>query len=844
MSTKLAPGVAGETHHIKFGITNKLLITLLPLMVIFFAITSSISLLKMNEIERRTAASNAALGASAAGASTKALEKLGEATIKQKAIDVANQVKIYLASHPAKNPDDLNKDSELVRIAVQAVGETGYTALYEKPSGIMRIHPNAELINYDLHGWAEKLPAMWSIYGSSLNGLMTSGYYDWQDIDGKIRQKFMVMAPVQETNYMIAATTYIDEFSRPVIEMNRDISTAVALITDSIHKDIADARSLLILSSAGILLIICFAVFILSRIITKPIKVLVRGSEAIGNGNLDYQVKMNSGDELQELANTFNNMANRLKGYTAEHKLIEDKLLEEKSFTDTVINSLPGLFYCIDSTGRFLRWNNYVEKTFGYTPKEMSEINALDFFVPEDKKTIAEAIQEVFVKGASSAEGRMLTKSGDIIPHFITGAITPISGKRYCSGVGIDITERKHVQEKLLEEKGFIDTVINSLPGLFYCFDSTGRMLRWNDNLVNIAGYSPKEIAEMNAIDFFVPEDKQAVAERIQEVFVKGVSTAEGRFLTKSGDMIPYFLTGALIHIDGKPYLVGLGIDTTERKRAEDEIRNLNRELNVLNQDLEAKVRDRTRELESAKETAEMADRAKSDFLANMSHELRTPMNAIMGFSQVLQEQYFGTLNEKQMEYVGDVLTSSQHLLSLINDILDLAKIESGKGELEPSEINLRDLLQNSLIMVKERAFTHAISLHMFITKDLDELGIVADERRLKQVMFNLLSNAVKFTPDGGAITVEGRRHDNELVVSVSDTGVGIAATDMDKLFQKFSQLGNSLVNKSPGTGLGLVITKRILEMHGGSISVKSDGPGKGSCFTFTLPIQESSQHI
>ena len=196
------------------------------------------------------------------------------------------------------------------------------------------------------------------------------------------------------------------------------------------------------------------------------------------------------------------------------------------------------------------------------------------------------------------------------------------------------------------------------------------------------------------------------------------------------------------------------------------------------------------------------------------------------------------TLNDKQTEYVTDILDSGKHLLSLINDILDLSKVEAGKMELEKSELKIEDILNNSLIMIKEKAQVHKIGLSVEIAKNLEGIKITADERRLKQVMFNLLSNAVKFTPDGGAIRLQAKIEKDELVLSVSDTGIGISPDEQKKLFTAFYQASGGITNKTPGTGLGLAITKSIIEKHGGNIWVESGGlrQGKPVLLHFTHP--------
>jgi len=239
------------------------------------------------------------------------------------------------------------------------------------------------------------------------------------------------------------------------------------------------------------------------------------------------------------------------------------------------------------------------------------------------------------------------------------------------------------------------------------------------------------------------------------------------------------------------------------------------------------------REIEDKSRQIEAANRHKSEFLANMSHELRTPLNAIIGFSEVLQERMFGELNEKQAEYTDDILTSGRHLLSLINEILDLSKVEAGRMELEPSTFDLPLAIENARIFVRERATKHGINLDVNIDERLGDY--VGDERKIKQILLNLLSNAVKFTPEGGRISITANKTDNGAEISVSDTGIGIAPEDRAKIFEEFRQVGGDYAHKTEGTGLGLTLAKKFVELHGGKIWVESE-VGKGSTFSFTLP--------
>ena len=239
------------------------------------------------------------------------------------------------------------------------------------------------------------------------------------------------------------------------------------------------------------------------------------------------------------------------------------------------------------------------------------------------------------------------------------------------------------------------------------------------------------------------------------------------------------------------------------------------------------------REIEDKSRQLEVASQHKSEFLANMSHELRTPLNAIIGFSEVLSERMFGEINDKQAEYLGDILESGRHLLSLINDILDLSKIEAGRMELDLADFHLPTAIDNTLVLVRERAQRRRITLRQTIDERLGTIR--ADERKVKQVLLNLLSNALKFTPEGGRIDVRARLVDDSADIAVTDTGVGIAPGDQAAVFEEFRQVG-AAAQKAEGTGLGLAISRKFIELHGGKIRVESE-LGKGATFGFALPL-------
>jgi signal transduction histidine kinase len=234
---------------------------------------------------------------------------------------------------------------------------------------------------------------------------------------------------------------------------------------------------------------------------------------------------------------------------------------------------------------------------------------------------------------------------------------------------------------------------------------------------------------------------------------------------------------------------------------------------------------------------AEAANKAKTHFLAMMSHEIRTPLNAIIGFSEMVQDQLAGPLNDRQAEFLGYVVDSGRHLLSLVSDILDLSSIEAGKISLNPSPLNLHAVLEASVTTVKQKALMHDLRLDVRISEELSDAQILADEVRLKQILFNLLSNAAKFTPDGGSVELLALKDNNELVIKCTDTGIGISSEDHERIFTAFEQIACSYARPYDGIGLGLALTKKLVELHRGRIWVESEGSGTGSTFCVAIPF-------
>lgn len=398
--------------------------------------------------------------------------------------------------------------------------------------------------------------------------------------------------------------------------------------------------------------------------------------------------------------------------------------------------------------------------------------------------------------------------------------------------------ERHRAESTAINERNFSDTMIESMPGVLYFYDMSGRFLRWNRNFERVSGYSGEEIAMMHPLQFFSEEEQPEVERRIGEVFARGESSVEARFLAKDGRMTPYFFTGRSVELDGRACLVGVGIDISQRKEAEEALRELNASL-------EHKVAKRTEELRASVVRAESADRIKSAFLATMSHELRTPLNSIIGFTGIVLQGLAGPLNPEQAKQLGMVRGSARHLLELINDVLDLSKIEAGQLEVRAEAFDLTESIERVMASVTPSAEKKGLETGVSIPTGGSALKtMVGDRRRVEQVLLNLINNAIKFT-DHGRVSLEAdivadAGAGERVRVRVRDTGIGIKAADLASLFQPFRQVDCGLARHHEGTGLGLAICRRLVTLMGGEITVTSEW-SRGSEFTVLLPLQPCS---
>jgi PAS domain S-box-containing protein len=515
----------------------------------------------------------------------------------------------------------------------------------------------------------------------------------------------------------------------------------------------------------------------------------------------------------------------------------------------------------VDAEARYVYASPKVKAFLGYAPEELLGKTPFDLMPADEAKRVSETLARIVAERRefSALENRNLHKDGHIVVLETSGvpALDEEGTLLGYRGIARDITGRKQAEEALTLFRSLID---HTNDGIEIIDPETGHFLDVNARACLAHGYTREEYLALTVPEVDPAMTAQSWEGIVEELRHSGFIVSESHHRRKDGSLFPVEVNVTYIRLD-REYLLAVVRDTTERKRAEEEIR-------ALNADLERRVRERTLQLEEAghelvrKNLAlDHANQLKSEFLANMSHELRTPLNAVIGFSEALKDGLAGEMNAEQKEFAGDILDAGTHLLELINDILDISKIEAGMMRIDPEPVLVDTLMKGALTMVREKAAKQRIDLRLELEAGL--APIAADPRKLKQILYNLLSNAVKFTPDGGYVRLSARRvgpdalrmddatparilplageaEGNFLEIAVTDSGIGIAANKLEALFEPFVQVDASPARSEGGTGLGLAMIRRLAELHGGTVGVSSR-LGEGSCFSVWIPYRSAA---
>ncbi|MFC1928681.1 ATP-binding protein [Chloroflexota bacterium] len=511
----------------------------------------------------------------------------------------------------------------------------------------------------------------------------------------------------------------------------------------------------------------------------------------------------------------------------------------------TLANSSPVGVYIVQD-GKFKFVNPQLQVDTGYTEDELLDMDSLSIAHPEDRESVRENAVEM-LKGnrLPPYKFRVIVKGGEIKWAMETVTSIQYKGRRATLGNFMDITKRKRLEQEMRKRI----KELNCLYGIGLIAGKQDITLdEVYQEVTNLlpASWQYPEITctriTTNCKEFKTENCKETEWRQSADIKVHGA---------KAGKVEVCYLEERP-EIDEGPFLKEerLLIDTvaerlgriTEHKQAERELQERNEQLDAQNEELQSQAEELTtqqQELVEKSREVERANQLKSEFLAHMSHELRTPLNVIIGFSELMADEVQGKINKEQGQCLDDILSSSQYLLSLISDILDLSKIESGKMELRLSNFAISDLIESLRSAIMSRLTQKKQSLDVKVQEGLPPVS--ADADRITQVLINLLSNATKFTPKGGKLKIEAVREDKWCRVSVIDNGIGIKKENQERIFESFCQLDNSMVKEKGGTGLGLAITKQIVEVHGWRIWVDSEY-GKGSQFTFTLPLATDNE--
>jgi PAS domain S-box-containing protein len=533
-----------------------------------------------------------------------------------------------------------------------------------------------------------------------------------------------------------------------------------------------------------------------------------------------------------------------------EHKRAKEALRESEERFRNYIERAPDGVFIVDDTGQYLECNQAATRMIGYSEEEIKKMFIRDLLAEESLEEGVAHFNKLMETGTAESDLWHKHKNGS--KRCLTVNAIKLSETQVL-GFFKDITDRKQAEEELrLSEERFRKVFDNHTAVKLLIDPDIGNIIEANKAAVKYYGWPRERLLQMkiSEINTLTPEE---LKKELEKAHTRKQTYFEFHHRLADGSIRDVEVFSSNIEEEGKSLIHSIIHDVTDRKLAEQKLAHYRLHLEKMilerTEGLQKEImehRHTEQALRISKESAEMANRAKSIFLSGMSHEFRTPLTAIIGFSDVLNKQYFGPLNDKQKEFVWTIVDSGKHLLALIGDILDLAKIEAGKEDLNCTPISIPELLINCISMIKEMTRSQGIEVCLDNEKSLDDIKLIADIRRLKQVMYNLLSNAAKFTPTGGRIIIRVKevpyaepalKKCCEFVeVSVTDTGIGLNQGDLGKVFEEFHQVNANTRDKKPGTGLGLALAQRIVRMHGGRIWAESAGLGQGSTFIFRIP--------
>lgn len=519
--------------------------------------------------------------------------------------------------------------------------------------------------------------------------------------------------------------------------------------------------------------------------------------------------------------------------YLEKEKAITQEYFQAKEeaelLSNTFLNYAGALVVVLNDKGRIIQFNHASEKLSGLTFDEVKGKFPWDTFLPpEDAETIRKDAFEVLANNPQAMSGSytnywMIKHGGRALIEWVNNVILDDQQRMsYVVSVGTDITERKRLESRLKEGFEVYQAAINTSSMGFWVVDMQGRLKEINNAYLNQSGYSREELLNMSIPDIDAEQTPNEIECRIKMIVEKGFACFRTKHRRKDGSIWPVEIVTSFSNVHDGCFFVFME-DITERIDAEEKLANYSHHL-------EAQVKERTSELEVARQEAEYANHAKSEFLSSMSHELRTPLNAILGFSQLIE---MNTKVDKTRESSQEIINAGNHLLSLINQVLDLSKIESGNIELSIEKCSLNKIINNILALIKPIAEKHSI----LIDNKVSTLSYInVDEIRFKQILLNILSNAIKYNSENGKVIIDSSSNDkNILCLSISDTGGGLTPEQLSNLFEPFERLGVENSNIE-GTGLGLKISKELAELMGGTITVEST-VGKGSSFLIQFPL-------